>query len=500
MRSAIAPALLSRTRAGAARSAISCSNSTGFVPWTLRLRPGEALYPARALSGTKPANALRVHGRVSLFAPALLLRRALGERPVAGHPLPCSWTITIVAVPIARYHVKRLLAAAGLWRKRVLIAGAGESGVPGVRAHPRQPPTSYEPVGFVRRTTPAKAGPNLLRPRRLEPLRDNSRWSARSSPMTSSPWRCRTCPRERLLHLVAICEATYRAFAGPGPVRPGLGPLRRRRRGSRRRCCCSTCVEPRKPWNRRLEARFRPGGPARFAAALLAPPLSGARCMLIGHSIPAGPLSFVQGASGAPPALPVLSSSAPCNVDNDERLRHHLAPAGKPRRWKSASAKLNGGRSAGDASRPRAPRRSEHRRAATALERCCGGDASLGRAAPLSTRPRPKHGRLSRRRSPSGPPGINGPLAASAATAISFAANGCALDDTTWRNWSPWMRGGDVEDHRPPLPEGTGRTERSFSKFPFSSSKSDRTRLGSARTRTWNLKLGTWNFLFSRRG
>src|SRR5204863_4173479 len=60
-----------------------------------------------------------------------------------------TWLTSIVVVPVARHYAKRVLAAIGLWRRRVLILGAGDTGR-GVRERiAKHRVLGYQPVAFV---------------------------------------------------------------------------------------------------------------------------------------------------------------------------------------------------------------------------------------------------------------------------------------------------------------------------------------------------------------
>src|SRR5207249_312814 len=59
------------------------------------------------------------------------------------------WLTTLVVVPLLRYNVKRALVAAGLWGKRVLVIGAGETGLQVCERIRANPVLGYEPVALV---------------------------------------------------------------------------------------------------------------------------------------------------------------------------------------------------------------------------------------------------------------------------------------------------------------------------------------------------------------
>lgn len=63
--------------------------------------------------------------------------------------LTLAWLFALAAVPAARYAGKNLLARAGLWRRRVLILGAGKTGGMVADAVAREPFLGYQIVGFL---------------------------------------------------------------------------------------------------------------------------------------------------------------------------------------------------------------------------------------------------------------------------------------------------------------------------------------------------------------
>ncbi len=59
------------------------------------------------------------------------------------------WLVSVPALCLSRYGVKRLLARTGLWRRKVLIVGSGEAAFQICRSLRADPTLGYEPVAMV---------------------------------------------------------------------------------------------------------------------------------------------------------------------------------------------------------------------------------------------------------------------------------------------------------------------------------------------------------------
>ena len=173
-----------------------------LLPWTLAFTEA-GLYTRRALFWGEARQVLRACTGAALFAVFVTFAaRAAGELSrlvIAG-----TWAATIVAIPLVRHGVKHAMAAAGLWRKRVLIVGAGATGL---QVHERiqaYPALGYELVAFVD-DDPAKIGGQLAGlPVRgpLAAIPELVQALAVRDVVIALP----RVPREQLLHVIATCE------------------------------------------------------------------------------------------------------------------------------------------------------------------------------------------------------------------------------------------------------------------------------------------------------
>ena len=178
------------------------SNLYFLLPWTLAFVEAR-LYTRRALFWSEVRQTLRACTGAALFAVFLsFAARSAGELSrlvIAG-----MWVTTVVAVPVVRYGAKRLLVAVGLWGKRVLIIGAGETGVRVCERVRANPALGYEPVAFVD-DDPGKIGRTLADIPVRGPMRaipELVRELAVRDVVVALP----RLPREELLHVISTCE------------------------------------------------------------------------------------------------------------------------------------------------------------------------------------------------------------------------------------------------------------------------------------------------------
>jgi len=289
----------------------------GLAPWTLAFAEAR-LYTRRALFWDEAGRVLYACTLATLFAVALsFANRAFPtmSRLVIGGV----WLAAIAAVPIVRYHTKRLMAAVGLWNKRVLILGAGETGRQvGVRVR-ANPDLGYVPVAYVD-DDPDKIG------RCLDGLPVRGPLSSiaeliRDLQVKDVVVAIPGLSRQRLLHLVATCEGRVQSIR----LVPDLFGL------------ASVGVEAEdldgvlllhmrwnlaKPWNLLLKRGFDLTVAA-LAAVVLAPLLA-----LIAVAIrldSAGPVFFRQPRMGRGRALFACIKFRTMYVDGDDRLHAHLS-------------------------------------------------------------------------------------------------------------------------------------------------------------------------------
>lgn len=118
-----------------------------LIPWTLAFAEA-GLYSRRTLFWSETRQVLRACTLAALFAVFLsfAVRSAeeLSRLVIAG-----IWLTTLLVVPIVRYNTKRVLLGAGLWGKRVLVLGAGETGRQVCERIRANPALGYDPVAFV---------------------------------------------------------------------------------------------------------------------------------------------------------------------------------------------------------------------------------------------------------------------------------------------------------------------------------------------------------------
>ena len=173
-----------------------------LLPWTLAFTEA-GLYTRRTLFWGEARQTLRACTGAALFAVFLsFAARAAGE--LSRLAIAGTWAATVLAVPIVRHGAKRLMAAVGLWHKRILIVGAGETGAQVYERIQTHPALGYEPVAFVD-DDPAKLGGQLAGlPVRgpLAAIPDLVHALAVRDIVIALP----RLPREQLLHVISACE------------------------------------------------------------------------------------------------------------------------------------------------------------------------------------------------------------------------------------------------------------------------------------------------------
>jgi len=288
-----------------------------LAPWSLALAEAR-LYTRRTLFWDETRRVVYACTLAALVAVALSFaekRATTTSRLVIGGV----WLASLVVVPAVRLRVKRLLAAVGLWRKRVLVVGAGETGSQVVQRIRQNPDLGYEPVAFVD-DDPAKIG----RPQLGLPVR---------GPLASIPQAIADLeveevvvaipelPRERLFHLIAMCEGRVQSIR----LVPDLFGL------------ASVGVEAEdldgvlllhmrwnlaKPWNLFVKRVFDLA--AASAVAVLLAPLLAIAVIAICLDSP-GPVFFVQERIGPGRRRFRCVKFRTMYADNEARLKSHLA-------------------------------------------------------------------------------------------------------------------------------------------------------------------------------
>ncbi|MEO8603028.1 MAG: undecaprenyl-phosphate galactose phosphotransferase WbaP [bacterium] len=299
----------------------------GLAPWTLAFAASR-LYTRRTLFWDETRRVVYACTLAALFAVAVSFaekRATTTSRLVIGG----LWLTTIVVVPLVRLQAKRLLAALGLWRKRVLIVGAGETGMQVLEKIRQNAELGYVPVAFVD-DDPTKIGTQQAGLPVRGPLGSVSRAIADldiEDVVVAIP----ELPRGRLLHLIALCEGQVQSIR----LVPDLFGL------------ASVGVEAEdldgvlllhmrwnlaKPWNLLVKRLFDLSVAIGFAV-LLAPVLI-ATAIAIRVDSP-GPIFFVQERLGRGRRRFACVKFRTMHADNEARLQVHLAgDHGASAEWK----------------------------------------------------------------------------------------------------------------------------------------------------------------------
>lgn len=229
------------------------------------------------------------------------------------------WLMSLVVVPVVRMQAKRALAALGLWRKRALIIGTGDLAAQVVERIRNNPDLGYDPVAFVAEETPLAAGERDGLPVHgpLESIPRLVRELSVDDVVVALP----ELPRERLYHLISICEGHVQSIR----LVPDLFGL------------ASVGVEAEdldgvlllhmrwnlaKPWNLLLKRGFDVSV-ALVTCALLMPLFAAMAIAIRMDSV--GPVFFVQERLGRGRRRFACVKFRTMYVDADRRLRAHLA-------------------------------------------------------------------------------------------------------------------------------------------------------------------------------
>ena len=173
-----------------------------LLPWLLAFVEA-GLYSGRVLFWEEARRSLRACTLAAVFATLVSFATHSGTR-LSRIVLALTWILTLFVVPVVRYQAKRVLAHLGLWRRRVLILGAGATGLD-VRARiAKHPALGYTPVAFVDDDA-ARLGPSRAGLPVVGPLSDVPRFAQEfeaSEVLIAMP----RVSRERLLSVIASCE------------------------------------------------------------------------------------------------------------------------------------------------------------------------------------------------------------------------------------------------------------------------------------------------------
>jgi Undecaprenyl-phosphate galactose phosphotransferase WbaP len=173
-----------------------------LLPWTVAFAESR-LYSRRALFWDETRQVLRACTLAALFGVFVSFAIHTAEE-LSRLVLMGTWLLTLLVVPVVRYGVKRALVTVGLWGKRVLIVGAGETGMQVLERIRANPAFGYEPVAFVdddagkighRQFGLPVRGPLASIPEVVKEL-------AVKDVVIAMP----QLPREELLHVLSRCE------------------------------------------------------------------------------------------------------------------------------------------------------------------------------------------------------------------------------------------------------------------------------------------------------
>ena len=173
-----------------------------LLPWVVAFIEA-GLYTRRLLFWDEVRRVVRACTFAALFAIFL----SFAVRPteeLSRLVIFAMWFGTLLAVPLARYNIKRMLAALGLWTKRVLILGAGEPGIQVYQRIRANPVLGYQPIAFVD-DDPVKIGHfegGLPVRGGLTSIPDLLHELAAKDIVIALP----RLPREQLLRIISQCE------------------------------------------------------------------------------------------------------------------------------------------------------------------------------------------------------------------------------------------------------------------------------------------------------
>jgi undecaprenyl-phosphate galactose phosphotransferase len=298
-----------------------------LLPWVLAFAEA-GLYTRRALFWEEARQAIRACTLAALFAVFISFAVHSADE-ISRLVIFGTWLLSLLAVPLVRYNAKRLLVAAGIWSKRVLILGAGEVGGQVYERIRANPALGYDAVAFVD-DDPQKIG---------------QVWSGLPvrGPLATVPGLIRELgvrdvviamprlPRERLLHVISTCEGHVESIRVV-PDMFGLATVGVETEDLDGLLLLNMRWSLAKPWNLALKRAF--DMIVATAAGIVLAPLLALAALAIRLDSP-GPALFVQNRLGRRWRQFRCLKFRTMYVDNDRRLREHLAhDAGARAEWK----------------------------------------------------------------------------------------------------------------------------------------------------------------------
>jgi Undecaprenyl-phosphate galactose phosphotransferase WbaP len=298
-----------------------------LLPWIIAFAEA-GLYTRRTLFWGEARRVIRACSLAALFAIFLTFvahpAQQLSRLVIAG-----MWFLTLFTVPLVRYNTKRALLALGLWGKRVLILGAGETGAHVYERIRANPALGYDAVAFAD-DDPQKIG---------------QIWSGLPvrGPLATVPGLIRELgvrdvvvamprlPRERLLHVISTCEGHVESIRVVPDVF-GLATVGVETEDLDGMLLLNMRWNLAKPWNLALKRLF--DLVLASATAVVLAPLLALTALAI-RLDSRGPALFVQNRLGRRwRQFPCLKFRT-MYLDNDQPLQEHLAhDAGARAEWK----------------------------------------------------------------------------------------------------------------------------------------------------------------------
>jgi undecaprenyl-phosphate galactose phosphotransferase len=307
----------------------------GLAPWLIAFAAAR-LYARRSLFWEETRRVVYACTLALFVAVAISFAQRRGAE-LSRLVLGGMWLTSIVLVPLVRLQAKRVLAVLGLWNKRVLIAGAGVTGSQVVERIRGNPDLGYEPIAFVDDDPAAKGGQCAGLPVHgpLESIPELVRALGVQDVVVAMP----ELPRERLYHLISICEGHVQSIRLV-PDLFGLASVGVEAEDLDGILLLNMRWNLAKPWNVAVKRTF--DVVVATSACLLLSPLLLMIAVAVRLDSP-GPAFFVQERLGRGRRRFRCIKFRTMYVDNEERLPRHLAEQPSARSEWERFAKLKSG-------------------------------------------------------------------------------------------------------------------------------------------------------------
>jgi len=304
----------------------------GLAPWLIAFAAAR-LYTRRTLFWEETRRVVYACTLATFVAVAISFAQRRGA-DVSRLVIGGVWLTSIVVVPIVRLQAKRMLDALGLWRKRVLIVGAGEAGTQVLDRIRDNPDLGYEPVAFVDDDNGGNGSQRAGLPLRgpLESIPLLVQQLSVKEVVVAMP----ELSRERLYHLISICEGHVQSIRLV-PDLFGLASVGVEAEDLDGILLLNMRWNLAQPWNLAVK-RFFDLVVATLAFIVLSPLL-----VVIAVAVrldSAGPVFFAQDRLGRGRRRFECLKFRTMYVDNESRLRAHLASSADARAEWEHFAKL----------------------------------------------------------------------------------------------------------------------------------------------------------------